>query len=231
MDITTRKLHPLIMLAAVSVLIFSVLASAKALGWLPVSSATAAESGTTTTIEPIAEVPPAPLAKEQWYAIENPEPSSNASASDTGEKDGASVRVAEVIQQPIQNKPYAEYGNQSRATVERYASCIDCGVVTGINTIAAAPNGPTGIGAALGAIAGGVIGHQFGAGNGRRVATLAGALGGAYAGNHYEGSRVTGYEISVRLDSGELRSFHFDSSPGFSVGDAVRIAGGQVVRR
>ncbi|MEO6699550.1 MAG: glycine zipper 2TM domain-containing protein, partial [Paraperlucidibaca sp.] len=140
------------------------------------------------------------------------------------------VRVAEVKQQAIQNKPYAEYGNQSKATTERYASCVDCGVVTGITPIAAA-NGPTGIGAVLGAVAGGVIGHQIGGGNGRKIATVAGALGGAYAGNRYESSRVSGYEMSVRLDSGEVRSIHYDNSPGFSVGDAVRIAGGQVVRR
>ncbi|MEO6699479.1 MAG: glycine zipper 2TM domain-containing protein, partial [Paraperlucidibaca sp.] len=163
MDLSTRKIHPLIILATLAVLIVSAVASAKALGWLPIGSATAAESDPATTIERVAEVPPAPAAKEQWHAIESKETVKSTP-----------VRVAEVKQQPIQNKPYAEYGNQSKATTERYASCVDCGVVTGITPIAAA-NGPTGIGAVLGAVAGGVIGHQIGGGNGRKIATVAGA--------------------------------------------------------
>ncbi|MFI8418470.1 glycine zipper 2TM domain-containing protein [Serratia sp. NPDC078593] len=43
-------------------------------------------------------------------------------------------------------------------------------------------------GSVLGAVAGGVIGHQFGGGRGRDVATIAGALGGGYAGNQIQGS-------------------------------------------
>lgn len=222
MDISSRKLHPLIALAALSVLIFGVVASAKTLGWLPIGSATAAETDGTTTVERVAEIPAAPDAKEQWHAIEPKEPAKKSSTS---------VRVAEVKQQPVQKKPYAEYGHQSKATTERYSSCVDCGVVTGITPIAAASNGPTGIGAVLGAVAGGVIGHQIGGGSGKKVATVAGALGGAYAGNRYEGSRVRGYEMSVRLDSGEVRSIYYDNNPGFSVGDAIRMSGGNVIRR
>lgn len=43
-------------------------------------------------------------------------------------------------------------------------------------------------GSVLGAVAGGVIGHQFGGGRGRDVATVAGALGGGYAGNQIQGA-------------------------------------------
>lgn len=42
-------------------------------------------------------------------------------------------------------------------------------------------------GSVLGAVAGGVIGHQFGGGRGKDVATVVGALGGEYAGNHDQG--------------------------------------------
>jgi len=41
-------------------------------------------------------------------------------------------------------------------------------------------------GSLLGAVAGGVLGHQFGGGHGREVATIAGALGGGYAGNRVQ---------------------------------------------
>mgnify|MGYP001094076084 CR=1 FL=1 len=43
-------------------------------------------------------------------------------------------------------------------------------------------------GSVLGAVAGGVLGHQFGGGRGRDVATVVGALGGGYAGNQIQGS-------------------------------------------
>ena len=43
-------------------------------------------------------------------------------------------------------------------------------------------------GSVLGAVAGGVIGHQFGGGRGKDVATVVGALGGGYAGNQIQGA-------------------------------------------
>ena len=47
-------------------------------------------------------------------------------------------------------------------------------------------------GSVLGAVAGGVIGHQFGGGRGRDGATVVGALGGGYAGNQIQGSMQEG---------------------------------------
>jgi uncharacterized protein YcfJ len=45
----------------------------------------------------------------------------------------------------------------------------------------AAQNSPLGMG--IGAVVGGLLGNQVGSGNGRKLATIAGAVGGAYAGN------------------------------------------------
>ena len=47
-------------------------------------------------------------------------------------------------------------------------------------------------GSVLGAVAGGVIGHQFGGGRGRDGATVVGALGCGYAGNQIQGSMQEG---------------------------------------
>lgn len=47
-------------------------------------------------------------------------------------------------------------------------------------------------GSVLGAVAGGVIGHQFGGGRGKDLATVAGALGGGYAGNQVQGAMQDG---------------------------------------
>lgn len=52
-------------------------------------------------------------------------------------------------------------------------------------------------GSVLGAVAGGVIGHQFGGGRGKDIATIAGALGGGYAGNQIQGSMQDGDTYST----------------------------------
>ncbi|MDE2248590.1 MAG: glycine zipper 2TM domain-containing protein [Xanthomonadaceae bacterium] len=45
------------------------------------------------------------------------------------------------------------------------------------------------LGTAIGAVAGGLLGHQIGGGRGNTLATVAGAVGGGYAGNRIEASR------------------------------------------
>ena len=47
-----------------------------------------------------------------------------------------------------------------------------------------------GAGTVIGAIAGGVIGHQFGSGHGNTAATAAGAIGGGLVGNHIDRNRA-----------------------------------------
>ncbi|WP_192458653.1 glycine zipper 2TM domain-containing protein [Musicola keenii] len=80
-------------------------------------------------------------------------------------------------------------------------------------------------GSLLGAVAGGVLGHQVGGGRGRDVATVAGALAGGYAGNQVQGQmqdndtytstqqrcqtvydkaqKVLGYDVTYRIGDQE----------------------------
>lgn len=51
----------------------------------------------------------------------------------------------------------------------------------------------------IGAVAGGVIGHQFGGGRGNDVATVAGAAGGAYAGKKYNDNKTEDSESSRKV--------------------------------
>ena len=111
-------------------------------------------------------------------------------------------------------------------------SCADCGrvieVVTGTKKGEGGPLGMIG-----GGIAGALLGHQVGGGTGKDVATIAGAAGGAYAGNKVEEKlRSTKFwSVKVRLDSGEERAFEFDHDPGFASGDLVKVSGGSLTRR
>lgn len=89
-------------------------------------------------------------------------------------------------------------------------------------------------GMVVGAIVGGLIGNQVGGGDGRRLATVAGAVGGGYAGREidrrHQGGRVTtedqrvchtetrqkssvvGYEVSYTLD-GRVQSRRMSKKP------------------
>ncbi len=63
-------------------------------------------------------------------------------------------------------------------------------------------------------MAGGVVGNQFGSGNGRTAMTLLGALGGGLAGNSVEKHirSTTSYSVRVRMENGKTRYFTYRSA-------------------
>ena len=65
------------------------------------------------------------------------------------------------------------------------------------NETVVTPPSSSGGGALLGAIVGGVLGNTVGGGSGRALATMAGVVGGAVAGDHIEG-RGPGYAQNVQ---------------------------------
>lgn len=85
----------------------------------------------------------------------------------------------------------------------------------------------SGAGTVLGAVAGGLIGNQFGPkGSGEKTAgTVIGALGGAYAGNQI--NQDSGQELIINLDDGrEIRTVHRvdkNTPYSFRAGDRVRV--------
>lgn len=113
-----------------------------------------------------------------------------------------------------------------------HAICHECGTVTDLRTIQKEGEA-SGAGAVIGGIAGGVLGHQIGSGRGNDVATVAGAAGGAYAGNQIEKNRnaTVTYEVIVKLEDGTTRYFHFGNPTSYRVGDRVRIVDRKLTRR
>ena len=90
----------------------------------------------------------------------------------------------------------------------------------------------SGAGAAMGAIAGGVLGNQIGGGNGKTAATMLGIFGGAILGNNIEGApapqtqtvqncttqnvfenRVMGYNVTYEFN-GKQYSVQLPRDPG-----------------
>ena len=83
----------------------------------------------------------------------------------------------------------------------------------------------TGIGAAAGGVTGGVAGTGVGHGKGSTIAGVLGAVGGGVAGQAIEegATRKPGVEITVRLQSGELRAIVQEETDKFVAGQKVRL--------
>jgi outer membrane lipoprotein SlyB len=99
------------------------------------------------------------------------------------------------------------------------------GVVQSIEPIRAESR-TSGGGALVGGAVGGLLGHQIDSGSRRDAATLAGVVAGALIGNQIEknnsGARDV-VRVTVRLDSGETRSFDYAQLGDVRVGDRVRV--------
>jgi outer membrane lipoprotein SlyB len=123
----------------------------------------------------------------------------------------------------------AASGNQS-GNRRAARTCANCGVVETINVIEVKGDGNY-LGMIAGGLAGALLGHQVGGGSGQTIATVAGAAGGAYAGNVIEGKMKTTkhYEVIVRLDNGGTQAVAYEAVPGFKVGDKVRVENGALL--
>ena len=113
---------------------------------------------------------------------------------------------------------------------QRASVCSACGTVASVTPVRT-QGASTGIGAIGGALAGGLLGNQFGAGNGRAAMTVVGAVGGGLAGNEVEKNMrsETYYRVSVHMDNGTWRSFNYRSAPGVQPGTRVRLENGRLV--
>lgn len=112
------------------------------------------------------------------------------------------------------------------------ARCAECGIIEQIRAVQVTDS-TSGLGAAAGGVTGALIGRQFGHGDGRTIAALAGAAGGAYAGNSNEknlNKRVV-YRIVLRMDDGSGRALTQSAAPAYAVGDRVRVVNQQIAER
>ncbi len=127
----------------------------------------------------------------------------------------------------------AKHITAAPAVVAKAAVCADCGTVQSVTAVerqgqvngVAVGNTTIGIGTVAGGVLGGLLGNQVGNGNGKTVATVLGAAGGAYAGNAVEKNmkKVTVYDVRVRMDDGSMRNM--DISTAVPVGSKVIVEG------
>jgi outer membrane lipoprotein SlyB len=216
MTTTTKSLHPLVLAAAVAVLLFCGVGTAALMGWLPSSQGDS---------QPLA----ASTSAEQMANLQANQPQTNLQPA------GAQPLAALPPQQQPQQQQQQPVRQPQQQPQQQYAAapapapqvCGNCGVIEAIHEVNTRAEG-SGVGAAGGAVVGGLLGNQVGGGHGRQLATVLGAVGGAVAGNQIEGSvRATrSYNIVVRLDNGKTRTVHQSAAPNWRQGDRVRVVNG-----
>lgn len=244
--------HPLLMIAALAVVLFCLIGTAAIMGWIPSSIGgnanrqlnEAERAALASTLPPAGQA--GPLAPAAGMAQLAPQ-------GGTYGAPGATTAPAYPAQQAAQGYAPAPSAGHAPAPSQAYAPepapaprttvkskpvqvaaaepkwCGNCGNIESVRAIKQRAEG-SGLGAAGGAVIGGLLGNQIGGGTGRQIATVAGAVGGAVVGNQVEGNMkaTTSYEIRVRLDDGTLRTFNQSSAPQWRSGDRVRIVKGRL---
>jgi outer membrane lipoprotein SlyB len=224
MENTSSRLHPLLTAAAISVTVFSAVGVGTLTGLVPHSI------GSQKEVAPLQEVAPLPVPPEVAKPIE---PAITHPASQPASK-------------PVQKKPvvrsspprsvepavYREFAEAPRVA-EAPKPVVQPGNVGTIQAVreVTQPGQHTGLGPIAGGIAGAVIGDQLGGkGNTRKVLTVLGAAGGAYAGREIEkqARSTKRWEIDVRHDSGMHETVLSDVAPPFAAGDRVRVVDGRL---
>lgn len=231
---SSNRIHPLVAAASVSLILVSAVGVAAMTGMLPNSHSSSAPAT-------VATVPPPP-------AIETPVAAQTPAAAEAKAETKAQATDKDTVKRasaPAAEKPAPRptstastqtrtptYADNSRVTAQAPAICYDCGRVESVNAIQSQGE-PSGVGMIAGGVIGGLLGNQVGGGNGRKVATVAGAVGGGYAGHQIEKQQrtVTSYQVRVRMEDGAVRTFSYDNQPHWGAGDRVRIIDGQLRSR
>lgn len=252
MEAIAKTTHPLVLIAAASVTIASLAAAAHFTGLLPSKSEPPAQIAAAVVPPP----PAMPATPEAAAKTETPTPAVAAEPAPAPAKPaskprrstshaGAADRVYDGSNAPttrrvatdgndagidvIQARP-PQVTNQGPATTASAPPvCHECGTVENVQEVTVKGEG-TGLGAVAGGVLGGVLGHQVGRGTGKDLATIAGAVGGAFAGHHVE-KKVRSekeYQVTVRFDDGNTRTFTQKSATAWRNGDRVRLDNGNL---
>ncbi len=199
-----RHTHPLIIIAAIAITLFSLVGIGAVLGWIPTSVGT---PGAATT--PVAQAP------EQPEAAKPAEPK-------------PAVKPRPVVR----SEPPRAVAVVPPPPPMVAAICRECAVIEEVREVEKAGQA-SGAGAVGGAVVGGVVGHQMGGGRGKDVATVLGALGGGLAGHAIEknAKKTVEYQIVIRYEDGTKGLFTQATPPTWRSGDKVKVINGVIQGR
>jgi outer membrane lipoprotein SlyB len=133
---------------------------------------------------------------------------------------------------PVKHKPVV-YEHEHAMLPVKIAKpvCAKCGVVLAVNMIEVEGKG-SGVGVVAGGVVGGLVGNQVGNGTGRDLATFAGVIGGAFAGNKIEkqNKKTKSYDIKVKMDDGSEHTLRQATNPDMAKGQKIKIENNVVVK-
>jgi len=198
-----RHTHPLVIIAAIAITLFSLVGIGAVLGWIPTSVGTPGAAST-----PVAQGPEQPAAQPA-----EPKPAVKPRPVVRSEP----PRAVAVVPPP---RPMVA------------AICRECAVIEEVREVEKAGQA-SGAGAVGGAVVGGVVGHQMGGGRGKDVATVLGALGGGLAGHAIEknAKKTVEYQIVIRYEDGTKGLFTQATPPTWRSGDKVKVINGVIQGR
>lgn len=126
-------------------------------------------------------------------------------------------------------RPYPNSANIYTPGESQQIAQVRLGTVIAVQAVQInAASGTKLAGEGIGAVAGGLLGHQIGGGSGKTLATVAGAIGGAVAGNAIAGHsyRQQGLQVTIRLDNhGGTIAVTQQTGPRFVIGERVEVIG------
>jgi hypothetical protein len=190
MNQTTKRIHPLVAGAAASVMLVSLVGVAAITGVLPTSHGTVADNAHIVAQPTVAVASPsafavAPVAVQQGTRTNAPQQFILVPVQGQQQAPAPEV-VREVVKHktivhhkyvqhaaPVQHAQYAQYSQPEPTPYNAPAPVYQ---QTNANSVS-----PLGMG--VGAVVGGLVGSRVGGGNGKTLATIAGAVGGGYLGN------------------------------------------------
>ena len=170
-------------------------------------------------------------AKKQIIAEQAAEKTKQAEEKTQHDNAVAEAKKELIAEQRTADAKIKSNQHSSSPTPTNQIVCKNCGVVLSVKQVETEGQG-SGLGVVAGGVVGGLVGNQIGNGTGRDLVTIAGVVGGAYAGNKIEknSKKTTGYDIEVKMDSGENRKIHQAAAPSVVQGDKVKIENGEIVR-
>ncbi len=191
----------------------------------PMESVQAPTAAVVPAVTPVVSDKKVPLSPAK-YAQTAPKSVANQGAA----KVSAPV-VTPVAGVPVANSapvPAAPVPVQAPVQLPAKVVCATCGVVESVTPVQRESANPSGAGAVAGAVLGGLVGNQFGGGDGKALATIAGVLGGGWAGNTVEKrlKKDTVYMVEVRMEDGSLRTI--EQAVSASVGQHVTVEGNSI---
>ena len=209
MEAQKRTLHPLLMAAAASVIVFSAVGVAAITGLLPSSKGSVKEETPVAVSEAPAtpaSTPPVvhkPAKKRVVHTAPKPLPA-------------PAPAPAAVTYEPVAQAPQVEAVKPGLVgTVEAVREVTEDGKANGIGAVA-------------GGAVGGILGHQLK--HDSKLVTLVGAAAGAFIGNEAQKRQnaTKHWELTVRFDDGTMQTVTSQNAPFWHQGDRVRLLDGRL---